>query len=682
MSRLCSSLAAAMTLAFAGVPVAAQQAPSWDRLIAAQWPGSSIRKVSEAEFLAFVKHQPNADDRKAAVRAFLRAQYLAYGLPADASLDFPVPSGRSAAITPGFGVDSITMEGPEPNGDPNGMPAGTPTPLNFGDEGHGVLAVNDSDWWTFTAPIALDAMLWIGPGSVSAPDDVVLTVYDSTGVPVAFNDDYHHFYAQVTMRMQAGATYYFAVEGFDPATDFGDYTLDFVAAPVAGSPNSSFGRTTVPEGAEPNDNLGTPTPINCGEIGLGNLQQAGDTDWWGPITVPAGGMALAAEVDPPLSGTSELYDSVMDIVDPGGVVFATDDDGGPRYLSRVAASLPAGTYYVVVRGYNNAETGDYALSVDCSSPWPAFTEAPEQNGSPFTTPAGTPTVIPCGSVVTGNLAVVGDQDWYRVVLPRGGLLYATTDADPNATQNVGDTVVYLRDGAGNELANNDDIDGQSTYSRVQLVVPAGTYYLDVRGYQNARGAYQLTVECRSGFAGVVYRTGGCPGSNGTPLIYARYSTYGAESFEAPALGSTFSLDVAGMPQNGVGVMAAGLSDSSFLGTPLPLDLGLLGAPGCMLETSIELQSPLAADAQGDALWQIGVPYRSLARGCLVLRPGHRGRLRRQRVRPDRVELGGLRARAAGLVPPVLLRLIGLAGPRSPRAAGARCRGVSGERAPR
>ena len=73
------------------------QATTVDKLIENRWPGDSIRKVSEADFLQFIK-RAGVTDRKAATRAFLSAQYRAYGLPADASLDFPVPSFRTGDV--------------------------------------------------------------------------------------------------------------------------------------------------------------------------------------------------------------------------------------------------------------------------------------------------------------------------------------------------------------------------------------------------------------------------------------------------------------------------------------------------------------------------------------------------------------------------------------------------------
>jgi hypothetical protein len=50
----------------------------------------------------------------------------------------------------------------------------------------------------------------------------------------------------------------------------------------------------------------------------------------------------------------------------------------------------------------------------------------------------------------------------------------------------------------------------------------------------------------------------------------------------------------------------GVSDADYGGTPLPLDLTLLGAPGCWLRTSIEAVQPVQ-NVFGNATWSIAIP---------------------------------------------------------------------------
>jgi len=62
-------------------------------------------------------------------------------------------------------------------------------------------------------------------------------------------------------------------------------------------------------------------------------------------------------------------------------------------------------------------------------------------------------------------------------------------------------------------------------------------------------------------------------------------------------------------------MAFGTSRTNYLGIPLPFDLALLGAPGCIVETSIDFQTPLAGDPAGHAVYWASVPYAPALEGA-------------------------------------------------------------------
>ncbi|MEC7584896.1 MAG: hypothetical protein VYE77_11310 [Planctomycetota bacterium] len=67
---------------------------------------------------------------------------------------------------------------------------------------------------------------------------------------------------------------------------------------------------------------------------------------------------------------------------------------------------------------------------------------------------------------------------------------------------------------------------------------------------------------------------GCPGSNGTPVLSAG---------QGPALGQSVTLDMTNLPLSGGFVWLMWSTDSdNWAGNALPLDLGFVGAPGCML----------------------------------------------------------------------------------------------------
>lgn len=90
---------------------------------------------------------------------------------------------------------------------------------------------------------------------------------------------------------------------------------------------------------------------------------------------------------------------------------------------------------------------------------------------------------------------------------------------------------------------------------------------------------------------------GCTALAGTPQLTARAG-------DRPQLGSDFELEVE--PAGSLALFVAGFSDSSFLGAPLPMDLGAFGLPGCSLLTSVdwEVWAPAVA---GKATTAITVP---------------------------------------------------------------------------
>jgi hypothetical protein len=93
---------------------------------------------------------------------------------------------------------------------------------------------------------------------------------------------------------------------------------------------------------------------------------------------------------------------------------------------------------------------------------------------------------------------------------------------------------------------------------------------------------------------------GCPDAQGTPLAL------GASG--CPDLGAAFTLVVTGSPANLVpAILSIGVSDASWLGLPLPLDLALFGAPGCFVYTSNEVLIPGIPNAGGAASLPVVIP---------------------------------------------------------------------------
>ncbi len=91
---------------------------------------------------------------------------------------------------------------------------------------------------------------------------------------------------------------------------------------------------------------------------------------------------------------------------------------------------------------------------------------------------------------------------------------------------------------------------------------------------------------------------GCPPSDGQ-ISMSAVNGY-------PGLGSSLSIQLQGLPANAACVGITGRSTQSWAGIPLPLNLAVLGMPGCVLRMSLDRLSSFQAN-QGQALWEVDIP---------------------------------------------------------------------------
>jgi hypothetical protein len=92
---------------------------------------------------------------------------------------------------------------------------------------------------------------------------------------------------------------------------------------------------------------------------------------------------------------------------------------------------------------------------------------------------------------------------------------------------------------------------------------------------------------------------GCLGSRGVPAI-------GTQLGSLPRIGTTFSVQATNLPMVGPAFFILGFSSTSYGGSPLPLSLAPLGAPGCSLSVSADVLFPVA-NVLGIAQWSLTVP---------------------------------------------------------------------------
>jgi len=352
------------------------------------------------------------------------------------------------------------------------------------------------------------------------------------------------------------------------------------------------------EAAEPNDTFLTASAYGCGFHARGEVQVAGDRDWW-VFTV---GAPSDITLFTGRGRAGSITDTIIDLLDDTGAVIASNDDARGLF-SVIGQTVPAGTYYAVVRGFST-RTGTYTLDLSCA---PASTgpvvllEGPENNGDPFDPVSpGIPTPAACGDLFNGAIDVAGDADWYEFTIASAEDVTLATNA--GASPVLGDTTLRLHDSTGTEIAFDDD-GGPGLYSLITMTaLPAGTYYADVRAFSSATGGYSLEITCGAGpvvvSADWTDNGGGC----GNVAIAAR-------SLEVPLVGTTFCLDISGVVPGNAGVTVMGYNNTMTPnGVPLPIDLSVYGATGCSLDVEPFETLLFIADASGEASWCVYIPY--------------------------------------------------------------------------
>jgi hypothetical protein len=219
---------------------------------------------------------------------------------------------------------------------------------------------------------------------------------------------------------------------------------------------------------EPDDTAEEANPIGVGAIQSHNLYVVGDRDWL--YFEAQAGTTYAIE-------TSQLgreMDTVLSLYDEEGRRLASDDDGGEELLASRLYWAPEedGRLYVMIQGFADAEAGhgaQYDVSVTISQDF----RIDEYEPDGFRARA---TRIEVGETQRHNRHVSGDEDWISFEA-QAGTTYVLR------TSNLGeraDTVIYLYDGQGNELAFDDDSGEELWASRLRWIAPeSGVYYVKV-----------------------------------------------------------------------------------------------------------------------------------------------------------------------------------------------------------
>ncbi len=213
----------------------------------------------------------------------------------------------------------------------------------------------------------------------------------------------------------------------------------------------------------------------------GEISPAGDVDWY-RLQVEQGqryNLALAGIEN----AEGQALDPMLSIYDAQGNQLAFNDDAEGSLNSALRYTPQAsGEVFVEARAFNGEATGAYRLGVSSEA------VPPDDVGND----ANTNGRVAVGRTANGNIEYEGDFDWYRFSA-RTGNRYTISLA--GAGENgLGDPLLRVVDGEGNELASNDDAEG-SLNSQLEFIPRAnGNVFIEARGYGDGyTGRYEINV---------------------------------------------------------------------------------------------------------------------------------------------------------------------------------------------
>jgi Zn-dependent metalloprotease len=286
---------------------------------------------------------------------------------------------------------------------------------------------NDSDWFQFSAPLAGVYMIETRSGTLI---DSTMYLYgpDSQENLIATDDNSGVGNMAKIVRHLNPGTYYVMLEG----VGIGTYQIS----------------------------VKTPSSVAIDDApSMGQINPAGDEGFY-QFTV--------ADQTPLVIDTAAgtLTNVTLTLYGPEDVtLIVADDDGGIGNMARITRILPAGTYYLKIRGKPPAATGTYFIGV-----------------------ATIPELVMDGPDTSGTLASPDDYNYYRFYVSSQGTYIIETWAGTlnNTLMNL-----YGPDSMTKGMGTDED-SGIGKMAKIVKFLTPGTYYVKIKG--DATGTYTIRVK--------------------------------------------------------------------------------------------------------------------------------------------------------------------------------------------
>ena len=175
--------------------------------------------------------------------------------------------------------------------------------------------------------------------------------------------------------------------------------------------------------------------------------------------------------------TGVQFDAYLLLTDADGNLLLRDDDTGEGLDARIVTTLPAGTYRIYVNTFASGDGGSYNLKLSETND-PCAVAEPINVGQ---SRSGSLASTDCRLLGNQNADIwrltVGSQQSVRIAMDSPGF----------------DTYLILVNASGGVVAEDDD-DGVGTNARIDVTLPAGTYYIYATSYlPDQVGFYNLAV---------------------------------------------------------------------------------------------------------------------------------------------------------------------------------------------
>ncbi|HJQ99515.1 MAG TPA: hypothetical protein VJ826_14465 [Candidatus Polarisedimenticolaceae bacterium] len=355
---------------------------------------------------------------------------------------------------------------------------GEAVPVSITSPHHEVMSINpsgDHNWRSYTTTTPSIVRIETNSDDIFG-DDTTLALYGScsgttAGDFITFDDDGGPgFLSFIETACMPAGTYFVDVGGFDNTATPSDFDLIITHRGSCVVPS--------PDQYEPDNELASAKKIGYRNNGVGEGNQHGRNNNniqhhtifnVGDIDFVKFSLSRANFVRMETSGADEP-DTVIGVSLADGTLIAVNDDQAPdNFTSKLQFCLPSGDWRGVVVPFNGSATFPYDLAVDVEHP---CNFESEPNGS-----FASANTIQTGKTISGlhTFAPVGDNDFFKFTLtsPQQVLLetsgYDIFDVD---------TTLDLYDSSGN-LLDSDEDGGDGFLSRLNDLLPAGTYYVNV-----------------------------------------------------------------------------------------------------------------------------------------------------------------------------------------------------------